>query len=66
MKCLYCGKIKCIDGLNKELIMTNCENYGTNSYHVKCIYCKKVVSVYCKRIILITSVCKAPNDYVDF
>lgn len=48
VKCPACGKDDCAP----EVVHLNIDTYGSNRVRFKCTYCKQVVSVYGKRIVL--------------
>lgn len=65
MKCPHCNKrIK----NDFEIPCINVENYGSNTFHFRCCYCKKIYSLsfYRKVIIDTKSIEKSNQNYTDF
>lgn len=51
MKCPYCMKSEFVP----EVVYRNCERYGSRRFNFRCLHCKKVVTIYAQRqVILVT------------
>ena len=60
-QCPYCKRIDCI----KEVVFTNAINYGSNFYHVPCVYCGKMLHVHLRRIVKVEEITKSKKPLED-
>lgn len=61
-KCPYCGKNDCIP----EVAYMYAERYGTETHHVKCVHCLKIIFVGFARILKLTCICKTDRTEADW
>ena len=59
MNCPHCGKNDCVT----NVIYRAVENYGSNTFHVPCVYCNKMIFIHAVRKVKIMNVTKSPKAH---
>lgn len=55
MKCPHCNKPDCI----REVLFRNAENYGGGIFNLPCTKCRKMITVYASRKVIIEGISKS-------
>jgi len=63
-RCPHCKRSKCV----AEIAFNNVETYGTNTFNMQCLYCKKMLRVGISRFVHLEFVEKSnlSSDAADF
>jgi ribosomal protein S27E len=62
IKCPHCNKADCVN----EKAYRNAEVYGSNTFHLPCIYCGKMIQVTLVRKVELKAICKSYRKVSDF
>ena len=54
-KCPYCKRRDCVPAV----VLSDCDNYGSNFYTVRCIRCKKIIEVRLERKVVAININKS-------